>query len=167
MSTLIALVFDDPYKADEARAALLRLEGEGLIELEETAVIAKKEGERVRISQDTNVIANRKQAGHVLGIIAANLTGTMPLIFIGTVVGRLVGRFTDDGVTNKFINQVKKDLVPGTSALLLCGSSAPAHRQKVFERLSQFTPKVLESDLPPELEREVERRLQGQRAAAG
>ena len=167
MSTLIALVFDDPYKADEARAALLRLEGEGLIELEETAVIAKKEGDKVRISQDTNVVANRKQVGHVLGIVAANLTGTMPLILVGTVAGRLVGRFTDDGVTNKFINQVKKELAPGTSALLLCGSSDPEHRQKVFERLSQFRPKILESDLPPELEQEVEKRLQGQQAAAG
>jgi uncharacterized membrane protein len=91
VSTLIALVFDDPYKADEARAALLRMEGEGLLEATEMAVIVKKDGERVRITQDTNIVSNRQHAGHLAGLVAASLTGTMPLILVGTVVGRLVG----------------------------------------------------------------------------
>ena len=31
-NTLVAVVFDDPYKAEEARAALHRMGGEGLLE---------------------------------------------------------------------------------------------------------------------------------------
>ncbi len=165
-STLLALVFDDPYKADEARAALFRMEGEGLLEMDETAVIAKREGEKVRLSQDVNIVSKRQQAGHLLGIVAANLTGTMPLILAGTAAGRLIGRFTDHGVTNRFINEVKKELQPNTSALLLCARSDPDRRKKIVERLRVFGPRVLESDLPPELEQELEQSLQ-QESAAG
>ena len=156
---LLALVFDDLYKADEARAALLRMEGEGLLELDETAVIVNKDGEKMRISQDINIVSKRQQAGHMLGILAANLTGTMPFILAGTVAGRLIGRFTDNGVTNSFINQVKKELAPGTSALLLCARSDAERRAKVIERLRPFGPKLLQSNLPPELEQELEQAL--------
>ena len=38
---LVAVVFDDPYKAEETRAALHRMGGEGLLEIDETALIAK------------------------------------------------------------------------------------------------------------------------------
>jgi uncharacterized membrane protein len=157
---LVALVFDDLYKADEARATLLRLEGDGLLEVDEIAVISKKAGEKIRISQDVNIVSQRQQVGHLIGIVAANLTGMMPLILAGTLAGRLVGRFSDHGVTNKFINQVKKELEPGTSALLLCARSDAERRRKVLETLAAYGPKVLESDLPPELEQELERALQ-------
>src|SRR4030095_1376573 len=40
-SKLVAVVFDDPYKAEEARAALHRMGGEGLLEIDETALIVK------------------------------------------------------------------------------------------------------------------------------
>ena len=61
MSKLIALVFDDPYNADEARAALFRMEGEGLLETDETAVVVKRAGDKVRITQDTNIVSKRQQ----------------------------------------------------------------------------------------------------------
>jgi len=168
MSKLIAFVFDDPYKADEVRAALFRMEGEGLLEEDETAVISKKDAEKVRITQDTNIVSKRQQVGHIAGIIAANLTGTMPLILVGTVAGRLFGRFTDHGVTNSFINKVKKEVQPGTSALLICGQSDDAHRGKLIAKLRQWSPKVLESDMPPELAQEVNEALakHGQAAAS-
>jgi uncharacterized membrane protein len=44
---LVALIFDDPYKADEARAALNRMAGEGLLEIDETAVIVKKDDDKL------------------------------------------------------------------------------------------------------------------------
>ena len=55
---LVAFVFDDPYKADEARAALHRMGGEGLLEIDETAVISKTPAGKVRVSQDTNIVEN-------------------------------------------------------------------------------------------------------------
>ena len=167
MSKLIALVFDDPYKADEARAALFRMEGEGLLDIDETAVVVRKDGEKVRITQDTNIVSKRQQTGHLIGIIAANLTGTMPLILAGTIAGKIFGKITDDGVTNSFINKVKKELEPGKSALLICANADRERRKKIDERLVQFNPKVLDSDLPEKLEQEIKNSLeQAQKASA-
>lgn len=167
MNKLMALVFDDPYKADEARAALLRMEGEGLHEMEESAVISKKEGDKVRISQDVNVVANRHQTGKTIGIIAATLTGTLPLIGLAELTGYLVGRLTDNGVTNSFIKKVKKELQPNTSALLICGhTSGEKARNQIAERLRQWNPKILESDLPVELEQEIRNAFEGQKQAS-
>jgi uncharacterized membrane protein len=160
MSKLIALVFDDPYKADEARAALFRMEGEGLLDVDETAVVVKKDGEKIRVTQDTNIVSKRKQTGHVIGLIAATLTGTRPFILAGTIAGKIFGGLTDNGVTNSFIDKVKEELGPGKSALLLCAKSDEERRKRIVERLRQWNPRVLDSDLPEELEREIDKRLQ-------
>ena len=165
MSHLIALVFDDPYKADEARAALLRLAGEGQVQLEETALVAKYTSGKIRVSQDVDIVARDKNVGHLAGLLTAAVTGTLPFILGGTVAGRLVGMFTDHGVTNRFIKDIKQKLGPGTSCLIVFGGSEPQHRTAIAERLKPFTPHVLESDLPPELEEAVNRVLQEQAPA--
>jgi len=57
-SRLVALVFDDPYPAEEARAALHRMGGEGLLDIEETALIATDTDGRMRVSQDVSIAAS-------------------------------------------------------------------------------------------------------------
>ena len=167
MSKLMALVFDDPYKADEARAALLRMEGDGLCQVEESAVISRKEGDKVRVSQDVNVVANRQKTGQKIGLLAATLTGTLPLIGLGELAGHLIGRFTDHGVTNSFINKIKKELGPNTSALLTYGStSGEEARNKIIENMRKWNPKVFDSDLPAELEQEIKNALEEQKRAS-
>jgi uncharacterized membrane protein len=170
-SSLLALVFDDPYDADEAKAAVHRMGGEGLLELDETAVVVKHADGKIRMTQDVNVVGDRQHTGHVLGLLAAAVTGTMPFIMAGTLGGRLLGRLTDDGITDKFTKNVGKELEPGTSALLLLVHADPANpqperRRKVIERLRQWNPRVMESDLPPELEEELNAALHHETATA-
>ena len=162
---LVALVFNDPYTGDEARAALNRMAGEGLLTTDETAVIVRAVDGRLRISQDVNVVSKDRQIGHIVGLVAAAATGTMPLILAGTVGGGLIGKLTDHGITNAFVKDLGKQLEPGTSALVILGRSDPERRQQVIARLRQFNPKVLESDLPPELEQELKEALEPQAAA--
>lgn len=165
MSKLIALVFDDPYDADEAKAAVHRMGGEGLLTIDEIGVVVKHADGKIRVTQDVNVIEKDKHVGHVLGLFTAAVTGTMPFIMAGTVGGSLVGKLTDHGITNTFTQKVSKELRPGTSALLLLARSDAERRGKVIDRLRQWKPRVLESDLPRELEDELNRALQGETAA--
>jgi uncharacterized membrane protein len=135
MSQLIALVFDDEYSADEARAALRRMAGEGLLELQEAAIIAvDREGQK-HVRQDVDTVAKTQHVGHIAGLAAAAITGTMPLILAGTLAGRLIGRLRDTGVTNSLIKRVQQELGPGMSALLVYGQSGPGRREKIIERL--------------------------------
>ena len=109
---LIALVFDDPYKADEVRAALNRMAGEGLAEIDETAVIVKKADGKIKVSQDLNEVEKDQHIGHIAGLITAAVTGTIPFILGGTIAGRLVGKLRDDGITNNFLKRFRKNYNP-------------------------------------------------------
>jgi uncharacterized membrane protein len=160
-SKLMALVFDDPYTADEARAALRRMGGEGLLEIDETSVIFYPLDGKMQISQDLNVVAKDQHVGHLAGLVVAAITGTMPFILAGTVGGALIGKLTDHGITNKFLKQVGQQLRPGMSVLVILGRSDPERRRKVVERLRVFRPTIVQSDLPPWLEDELDRELHG------
>jgi len=167
---LIALVFDDPYKADEARAALNRMAGEGLLEVDETALIVKKADGKVRVSQDVNVVEKDQHLGHIAGLITAAVTGTMPFILGGTLAGKLIGKLRDDGITNKFIKSLQDELKPNTSVLVVYARSDAKRRLAVMKRLAVFDPKLLESDLSSELEKTIQQEMQavvkGRAAAA-
>jgi uncharacterized membrane protein len=164
-SKLVAVVFDDPYKAEEARAALHRMGGEGLLDIDETALIAKYTDGKMRVSQDVNIAANGEKIGHLAGLLTAAVTGTFPFILAGTVGGWLVGKLTDHGITNAFIGKVKKEVGPNTSALIVLARSDEARRRRVMERLDALKPKLIESDLPPDVERELTQALEHEQAA--
>lgn len=164
-SRLVAVVFDDPYTAEEARAALHRMGGEGLLEIDETALIVKYADGKGRVSQDVNIAANGEKIGHLAGLVTAAVTGTFPFILAGTVGGWLVGKLTDHGITDSFIAKVKKEVGPGTSALILLARSDDARRARVIERIESFKPKIIESDLPEEVEREITKAIEHEQMA--
>jgi uncharacterized membrane protein len=165
MNRLIALIFDDPYKAGEARAALHRMEGEGLLEIAETAVVARYPEGRIRISQDTDVIAKDQRVGHLVGLVAGAVTGTMPLIMVGTLAGRLVGTLRDNGITDKFVKEMKQASQPETSILIIYARSDQERRQKMADRLRAYNPEVLQCEMPPEVEQEIRALLRNPEAA--
>lgn len=163
---LIALVFEDPYKADEARAALNRMGGEGLLEIDETAIIVKKADGKVRVTQDFNAVEKGQKVGHIVGLLTAAVTGTFPFILGATAAGRLVGRLRDNGITNKFLKSVEKELQPNTSMLVIFGRSDSQRRTQVINRMAIFNPKLFESDMPPELERQITEEIQAAHKSA-
>jgi uncharacterized membrane protein len=165
MSHLIALVFDDQFKGEEARAALHRMAGEGLLDISDTVLITRNAAGKTVVSQEDKVIRKDQKPGHIAGLVAAAATGTMPFILAGTLAGRLVGRLMDHGITRKFVKDLKEQIQPGTSAQVLLGASDPDRRQAVEERMRGFGAKMLESDLPPEVQEEIESEIERQKAA--
>ena len=117
------------------------------------------------VSQEDKVIRKGQKAGHLLGLVAAAVSGTMPLILGGTLAGRLVGKLMDHGITHRFVKNLKSEVEPGTSALVMLGESDPERRQEIIEHLQEFGPKILESDLPPDVQHEIESEIERQSAA--
>jgi uncharacterized membrane protein len=159
-SKIVALVFDDPYKADEVRAALLRMEGEGLLDIAETAVLSKKDAKNIRITQDANPVQTGKNIGRLVGSIAGMV---LPIPFVLPLLGPQAGSFlanlTDKGIKNKFVKELQKELQPGTSILILLASAERPGRAAVVERVKQWNPRILQSELLPEVLREIEAAL--------
>src|SRR5262245_7423058 len=131
MSRLVAISFEDMYSADEACAAVRRMAGEGLLELGETAVIQVDREGKKRVRQDVDIVHQRQHIGHIAGIVAAAVTGTLPFIFVGTLAGRLIGSVTDHGITDRFVRDLQKKLQPGSSALILYGASDDLRRPEI------------------------------------
>jgi uncharacterized membrane protein len=156
-SHLFALAFDDEYKADEARALMKRLGGEGLIVLDQTAVVIVGLDGKVEITQDVDVTTSRRMEGHWLGIAAAAITGTMPLILAGTIAGEVIGRLSDHGITKKVMKPIADPLTPGTSALfVLARAESDEKRARTVDRLRQFNPKIVQTTVSPELKAHLE-----------
>jgi uncharacterized membrane protein len=137
--------------------------GEGLLEMNDTVFIARKPDGKTSVSQENQ--AMDQKIGRVAGLIAAAVTGTMPFVLAGTLAGRLIGGFPDHGITRKFIKDLKQELRPGTSGLVLLGGSDPERRHKIEERMQGFGGRILESNLPPKLQEEIESEIERQKAA--
>ena len=165
MSHLIALIFDNQFKGEEARASLHRMVGEGLLQIEDSVLITRKPDGKTTVSQEDKDIREGQKAGHLLGLVTAAITGTVPLIVAGPLAARLVGRLMDHSVTNMFIKAVKNETTPGSSALVVLGDSDPERRVKISERLRGFGGKVVESDMPSNVREGIEKDFEGQTAA--
>lgn len=165
MSHLIALIFDDQFKGEEARAALHRMVGEGLLQIEDSMLITRKPDGKATVSPEGKATHEGQKTGHLLGLVTAAITGTFPFTIAGNLAGRLVARLMDHDVTNKFIKTVKTETRSGNSALIVLGESDPERRQKIAERLQTLGAKVVESDIPPEMREEIEKDIESQIAA--
>ena len=117
-----------------------------------TALIERRADGNIRVSQETDTVANDKHLGHIAGLVAAAVTGITPLIIAGTIGGKLIGKLRDDGITDKFLKALQKEVQPNTSTLVMYGRSNPEGRKEIVRRLATFKPTVLESDLAPEVE---------------
>lgn len=165
MSHLIALIFDDPFKGEEALATVHRMAGDGLLDLEDSVLIKNSQDGHFSVIQEDQVISKSQKAGHLLGLVAAAVSGTVPVILGGTLAGRLVGKVMDHGITHRFVKHLKTEVLPGTSALVMLGDSDPERREEVIQRLQEFGPKILESDLPPDIQHDIESEIERQSAA--
>ena len=130
MATLTAWKFADPYGADDALATLEKLQGEALIQVQDAAVVSWEPG---RSKPKTRELHSPKKAGALGGGFWGFLFG---LIFfvpflglaIGAATGALFGSLADVGISDSFIDSVRKQVTPGTSALFLLSSDAVIDR---------------------------------------
>jgi uncharacterized membrane protein len=146
-NTLVALVFDDPYKADEARAALLRMAGEGMLTIDETAVLSRKSEKEIRVTQDADLAAKGKGIGRIVGAVASSV---IPLaVPLGAAIGGRIADAMDKGISNSFVKDVQKELQDGTSVLILMVRDSREHSAEIVARVRQFNARILQSELSP------------------
>lgn len=140
MSTLIAVVFDDPTTAFDMRAALLRMQKQYLVDLEDSVVVTKNEKGKIKLDQAVNLTS----AGAIGGGFWGALIG---LIFLNPLLGAAVGatagavgaKFTDIGLDNRMMKDVAASFKPGSSALFVLLRRATS--DKLMEGLKEFAGK--------------------------
>jgi uncharacterized membrane protein len=140
MSTLVAVVFNDESTAFEVRAALVKMQQQYLVDMEDAVVVTRDPNGKANLHQAVSLTA----AGAVTGGFWGMLIGLLflnPLLgaAIGAGAGALSGKFRDIGVDDKMMKQVGESLKPNTSALFVLLRKVTA--DKVLDGLKPFTGK--------------------------
>lgn len=161
MADLIAIAYDDEFKAEEVRLTLFRLQKEHLVDLEDAVVITKSRDGKVRLNQSHNLVA----AGAATGSLWGALIGLLflnPLLGLaaGAGSGALAGYLTDIGIDDNFLRECGESLPPGSSALfVLVRKSTP---DKVLPELRRYGGRVLRTSLSTEDEAKLRAALEGE-----
>jgi uncharacterized membrane protein len=155
MSDLIAIAYDDEYKAEQVRLDLVKMQKEHLIELEDAAVVVKDKDGKVKLKQAVNLTA----AGAVSGSFWGLLIGTpffSPLagLALGAASGALSGALSDIGVDDNFMKELGETLTPSTSALFVLVRKVTP--DKVLEEIAPYGGKVLRTSLTKDEEAQLQ-----------
>src|SRR5262245_35410160 len=140
MSTLVAVVFDDPANAFEMRTALFKMQKQHLIDLQDSVVVLRDEKGRVKLDQAMTLTSAGAIGGGFWGMLIG-LIFLNPLLgaAVGATAGAISGKFTDIGVDDKMMKEMATSLKPGTGALFVLVRRVTV--DKVMEGLKEFAGK--------------------------
>ena len=154
MSKLVVLAFNEEQKAEEVRLALLKMQKEYLIDLEDAVVVVKNDEGKLKLHQSVPLVAVGASQGSFWGLLIGLLFGVPILgVLSGAAFGALSGKLSDYGIDDKFIKNLGETIEPGSSALFVLVKKATP--DKVLEELSKFEGKVLKTSLTADAEAEL------------
>jgi len=158
MSNLVVIGFEDEHTAFEMRAALVKLQKEYLIEMEDVVVVTKDEKGKVKLHQAMNLTASGAAGGGFWGMLVGMLF-LNPLLgaAVGAGAGALSGKLADIGIDDGFMKQLGETFKPGNSAL--CVLVRKATPDKVMGALKGFGGKLLKTSLTADKEEELQQAL--------
>jgi uncharacterized membrane protein len=140
MSTLIAIVFHDESTAFEMRAALAKMQGQYLLEMDDAVVVTRDFRGKIKLHQAVSLTAAGAATGAFWGMLIGLLFFNPILgLAVGAGAGALSGKLTDLGVDNTIAKQLGDELTPGSSALIVLLRRVTA--DKVLDGLKQFAGK--------------------------
>ena len=158
MSTLVVIDYESEVRAEEVRLALLKMQKEYLIDLEDAVVVVRTEQGKVKLRQLYSLTA----AGAVSGGFWGALIGLLflnPLFgfAIGATAGAVSGALRDVGIDDNFMKSLGETLKPGTAALcVLIRRMTP---DKVVEELQKFGGTLIKTNLCNENEAKLREAL--------
>lgn len=155
MGTLTVWKFDTASGADEATETLRELATQHLVTIHDAATVSWEEGKK---KPRTRQLHNLTGAGAMGGAFWGLLFGMIffvPLLgaAIGAASGALAGTLKDVGIDDGFINRVRDEVTPGTSALFVMTSDAVM--DKVREAFSASRPELIFTNLTNEQENAI------------
>ena len=157
MSQLVVLGFDTEEQALDALKSLRRLEHDGRIAFEDTAVISHGLDGKFQVK---NEASGTTESGAVIGaILGGFVTFIFPVagIAIGALAGAGVGAAMGRGVSGDFVKDVKEELPPGKSALFLLVKGADV--DAALGVLRNFKGDVIQTTLDPDAEEAIRNAL--------
>src|SRR5215472_14932880 len=149
MSTLIAVGYDNPFKAEEVRIKLQKMQQAYLIDLDDAVVAIKNARGKVKLDQQYNLTALGAANGGFWGALIG-LIFLAPFVgfAVGALAGGISGALRDVGINDQFMKDLADTMKPNTSALfVLVRKSTP---DRVLEELKGTGGRILQTSLSHE-----------------
>jgi len=157
MATLAVLKFDTPSGAQQTLQVIQQLGKQELVTLQDAAIVTWPEDKKKPKTEQLHSLGGLGALNGAFWGFLFGLIFFIPLLgmAIGAAMGALTGRFTDIGISDDFIKQVRSEVTPGTSALFLM--IAQATQDKFIEKLKQQAPKfeIISTNLTAEQEEQL------------
>lgn len=155
MTTFTAWKFETAEGADKAAHILRGVSSEGLIKVEDYAVVEWPEGES---KPDVKYETRDDWRGAGWGALLGGLVGMLfflPLIgaAAGAAIGVISKRVEAVGISKSQLDTIGKEVTPGTSALFVVSGDSDTDR--VAERFHGLQGKLIASNLVPAEEAEI------------
>ena len=157
-SNLTVLAFDDMETAEKVHQALVHAKNQGLITIDDAAVVVKDEEGKVKVD---NQVARGTWISTAVGCGLGLLIGTIffPIggLVLGLAGGALVAKSMDLGVDGKFVDEVSEKITPGTSALFILAEDA--NEAAILAVLREYEGHLLQTTLDTEAEAAIKKAL--------
>ena len=146
MSELVVIAFDDETGAGEMRDALVALQKQRLVTLDDAAVVIRRANGKVKVRQAENLVGAGALGGAFWGMLIGLLLW-MPWMgmAVGALSGALGGALSGYGLDDGFVKEVARTIQPGHSALFLLIREATPDR--LVDELKRFNGKIMQTSL--------------------
>ncbi len=153
MATLTVWKFDTPGGAEAASKILQGLSRENLVVIHDAAVVEWEEGKKKPKTRQLNNLAGAGALGGAFWGLLFGLIFLVPLLgaAVGAATGALSASLADVGIDDTFIDGVRDQITPGTSALFVMTSDAVL--DKVRDAFGNDHPELILTNLTKEQER--------------
>ncbi|MEU3479185.1 DUF1269 domain-containing protein [Streptomyces sp. NPDC033754] len=160
MSELIVIGYDDPAVAEEAFGTVQELQRDYVVHLNGLAVVSVDADGGTHVDTTSRIVGVSAASGALWGAIFGILF-LLPGIGLltGAALGGLVGKLSKAGVDDRFREQVRDLLKPGTAAVVIMASKITDDKFTVAMRPHGGT--VLKTSLSDEDEKELAEQLAG------
>ncbi len=151
MSELIVIGYDTPDQAEAARAELLGMAKEYLVDVADAVVATAAKDGTIKLSQMVNMWTVGAIGGALWGLLVG-LIFFNPLLGVaaGAGTGAVSGALTEYGINDKFMKHVSAVLQPGQAALFIMARKTVSDR--VLEHLGDKGGHVLRTNLDSDAE---------------
>jgi uncharacterized membrane protein len=154
MATLVVLKFPTAEGADTMLYTLEGLQKQQLIQIQDGAVVSWPAGAKKPKTDQLSKTATTG-AGALMGGFWGMLFGLLFFVpffglAVGAAMGALMGHFSNYGIDQNFIEQVRAKVTPGTSALFLLSSGAVIDKIAEAVKGQQF--EIIQTNLSQEQE---------------
>jgi uncharacterized membrane protein len=174
MTQLLVFGVDSPQTAERMLEVGRDLAKQELLQLADAAWVERTADGNVKLHQSVNLTAMMAGSGAVTGALWGTLIGLLflnPLAGaavgagVGAGTGAISGRLTDIGVDDNLIREIGTTLEPGKAAVFFLARNATVDR--VIDAMRPYNPKVIQTNLSRDSERElIEALQQGQQIGA-